>query len=99
MAGVYSWRGNNLLLDCYLQPKASRSEIAGVFDGYMKIRIAAPPVDGKANIELIKFLAVYFSIAKSRIKIVNGHKGRRKRVCIHALNALPEGFEAFFGTS
>lgn len=93
---IYTWSGNNLLLDCYLQPKASRSEIAGLFDGHMKIRIAAPPVDGKANAELIKFLAAYFSIAKSRVKIVSGHKGRRKRVCIQGLRALPDGFEALF---
>lgn len=98
-SGAYMWCGNNLLLDCYLQPKASRSEIAGLFDGHMKIRIAAPPVDGKGNAELIKFLATYFSIAKSRVKIVSGHKGRRKRVCIQALRTLPDGFEALFSAS
>lgn len=48
-------------------PRASRSEVVGMHDGALKIRIAAPPVDGAANAEMIKILAKFFGVAKSDI--------------------------------
>ncbi len=55
-------------------PRARRTEIAGVRDdGTLKIRLAAPPVEGKANVALIKFLAGLLGVRKRRIEIVAGH--------------------------
>jgi hypothetical protein len=63
-------------------PAASKSEIVGVVENALKIRIAAPAVDGKANEELIKFLAKRFKIAKSDIRIVSGESAKIKRLLL-----------------
>ena len=61
-------------------PNAKKSEIVGNEAGLLKIKLKAPPVDGKANIELIKFLSDYLDIPKSQITIVHGETGRTKLV-------------------
>ncbi len=64
-------------------PDAKRTAIKGVLDdGSIKIDLAAPADDGKANAELITFLAKEFSVPKQNIEIVTGHTGRRKIVRI-----------------
>ncbi len=62
----------------YVQPRASRSEVAGVHGDAVKIRLAAPPVEGAANKELVAFLAKKLGVPKSAIRIVSGERGRRK---------------------
>lgn len=63
------------------QPRARRSEVAGAYgDRAVKIRLAAPPVDGAANEELIGFLADLFDMAPSAVKLVRGHGSRSKVV-------------------
>jgi uncharacterized protein (TIGR00251 family) len=69
-------------IDIYVQPRASRTMLAGTHDGCVKIRLAAPPVDGAANAALIEFIAARLGIAKSCVRIVAGHSGRRKVVAI-----------------
>lgn len=61
-------------------PRASRSEIVGWQEGVLKVRIAAPPVDGAANTELIKLLAKKLGVSKSYVTIVSGEASRTKRV-------------------
>ncbi len=64
-------------------PRASRNEIVEILpDHTIKIRLTAPPVDGKANEALIDFLSKVLSVAKSRIEIVAGETGRDKLVTI-----------------
>jgi len=63
-------------------PRASRSEIVGLVDGVLKVRIAAPPVDGAANAELMKVLAKAFGVSKSAVEILAGETSRTKRVHI-----------------
>lgn len=63
-------------------PRASKTEIVGEHDGALKVRIAAPPVEGAANEELIKFFAKTFGVAKSSVEIVSGEQGRKKTVRI-----------------
>jgi uncharacterized protein (TIGR00251 family) len=65
-------------IQIYVQTRASKTEIAGMHDGRIKVRLAAPPVDGAANAELIEFIAGTLGIAKSRVRIVAGATGRRK---------------------
>jgi uncharacterized protein (TIGR00251 family) len=91
---AYEFDGGDLLFCCYLQPKASRSEIVGLHDGAIKIRIAAPPVDGKANTALIKFLARYFATAAQAVDIVSGQHSRRKRIRVRGPLSLPKEFES-----
>lgn len=64
--------------DVYVQPRASRTEVAGTHDDCVKIRLAAPPVDGAANVALVEFIAARLGIAKSRVRIAAGQSSRRK---------------------
>ena len=66
--------------DVRVVPRASRSEIVGIYDGALKLRIASPPVDGAANAELIKLLAKGFGVAKSNVEIISGTTSKTKRV-------------------
>lgn len=70
------------LLEVHVQPKASRNEIAGLHQEALKIRLTAPPVEGEANKECIRFLARLLGIPKSDVEIVKGHKSRRKTLLI-----------------
>ena len=64
-AGGYCWQGNELLLRVRAQPRASRDEWMGLWDDRFRVRIAAPPVDGRANAHLRAFLAELFGVAKN----------------------------------
>ena len=61
-------------------PKSSKNKIVEEKDGFLKIKLRAVPEKGKANTELIKFLAKYFKTAKSNIKIIKGETKRNKIV-------------------
>jgi uncharacterized protein (TIGR00251 family) len=63
-----------------VQPRASRTETAGVHDGVLRIRVAAPPVEGEANEALVRFLAKRLRVATSRITLASGAWGRTKVV-------------------
>ena len=90
MAGWYQWQGDTLLLSVRLQPRASCDEIIGPHGAEsLKVRITAPPVDGKANRHLIQFLAKAFGVAKGQISLVSGATGRDKRLAIIAPARLP----------
>lgn len=67
-------------INVYVQPRASKTVIAGMHDGCVKIRLAAPPVDGAANAALVEFVAEQLGIAKSRVRITAGLTSRRKTV-------------------
>jgi uncharacterized protein (TIGR00251 family) len=69
------------------QPRASRSEVAGEHGEALRVRIAAPPVDGAANEELIRFLAERLGIARRRVTLVGGATGREKLVAIEGVEA------------
>ena len=78
---------DGVMIDVVVQPKSSRDEIAGMHGDRLKIKLTAPPVDGKANAALIAFLAKKLGIAKSRIVIVRGETGRRKTLLVHTATA------------
>ena len=63
-------------------PRASRSEVVGELDGALKVRLAAAPVEGAANAELIKLLAKHFEAPKSAVEIVSGHTSKTKQIRI-----------------
>ena len=69
-------------------PRASRNKIAELMsDGVVKIHLAAPPVDGEANEQLVSFLAEILNIPKSRIEIVAGASGRDKLISVLDMDA------------
>ena len=76
-----------VVLSVHIQPKASITECVGIHGDAVKIRVAAPPVDGAANDELIRFLARRLSIPVSSVQIKSGAGGRHKRVAIKGASA------------
>ena len=86
----FRWDGADLLLDCHLQPKVSKDEFAGLHGERLKIRISAPPIDGRANAQLLAFIAKAFGVAKSQVSLDSGDSSRQKRVRIQAPRQLPE---------
>jgi uncharacterized protein len=77
-----------MILALHVTPKAPRSAIVGwAADAegrpVLKVKVAAPPEDGKANAELVKFLAKEWSVSKSALEIVSGETARHKRLKIH----------------
>lgn len=67
-------------LHLFIQPKSSKNEIIGPHNGLLKIKITAPPIDGRANEGLVEFLSDYFDIPKRDISILRGESGRNKTV-------------------
>ena len=66
----------------YAQPRAGRTSVVGLHDGMVKVALRAPPVDGKANKELLRFVASHLGLPRRDICILTGETGRRKRVLI-----------------
>ncbi|GGE85783.1 DUF167 family protein YggU [Shewanella carassii] len=89
-----SWEQQDLLLNLYIQPKASRDQLVGLHGEEFKVAITAPPVDGKANAHLTKYLSKAFKVPKGQIVIVKGELGRHKQVRIEAPKILPTEIEA-----
>lgn len=79
--------GADVVLALHVQPGARNTEIAGLHGEALKIRLAAAPVDGKANDCLIGFLAETLGIARSRIELVGGASSRAKRVRVAGVDA------------
>ncbi|MFH1382903.1 MAG: DUF167 domain-containing protein [Chloroflexota bacterium] len=75
--------GTTILI--HVQPNSSRNEIIGFQDDVLRVRIAAPPVKGKANQELIKFLSDILGVSKSSLAIKKGLTGKNKVVKIDGL--------------
>ena len=69
-----------------VQPRASRTELAGELDGVLKVRIAAPPVEGEANRELVRYLAKLLGVAPSRVRVASGERGRGKTVEVEGVS-------------
>ena len=90
MSGGVTWQGADLILDVHVQPRASKSQVAGFFGDRLKIRVAAPPVDGKANQELIDFLAKAFNVARRDILLLAGESGRDKRFKVLSPKRVPD---------
>lgn len=73
-----SEESDGLQVKLFIQPNASKSEIIGVHDGRLKVKICSPPVDNAANKECIKFLSRFFRLSKSGVKMIKGEKSRQK---------------------
>jgi len=79
-----------LTLTLHVQPGAKRTEVAGMHGEALKIRLAAPPVEGKANAELIRYLADAFGVPQRAVTLVRGETSRSKTVRIVAPAARPD---------
>lgn len=73
------------VIEILVQPRASRSELAGVQEGRLKLRITAPPVEGEANKECVHFLAKLLHVPKSSVVLLQGQKSRRKTFLVRRM--------------
>jgi uncharacterized protein len=78
-------------VEVHVQPRASKNELAGIHEDTLKVRLTAPPVEGEANKECLKFLAKVFAVPKSHMEIVHGQKSRRKTILIRGV--APESLQ------
>lgn len=76
-----------VLLTVHVQPNAARTECVGVHGAAIKIRVAARPIQGAANEELIRFIADRCSLTRTQIQIQGGAETRRKRLCVRGVTA------------
>ncbi|MFC1845340.1 DUF167 domain-containing protein [Thermodesulfobacteriota bacterium] len=77
---------NKIALTVYVQPRASRTRVAGMHGNAVKICVTAPPVENKANGAVILFFADLFGVPKSAVSIKSGGHGRNKKVLIHNID-------------
>jgi uncharacterized protein len=70
----------------HVVPRAKRTEVAGRHGGAIKIKLKAPPVDGAANAELVRFVAEQLDIPRGAVTVTAGHTGRRKTLEIEGLD-------------
>ncbi len=89
--------GEDLVLELRVQPRASRSAVEGLRGDRLRVRLQAPPVDGRANEALVALLAEIFDVPRSRVRIEHGTGGRDKRVRILGTVSPPPALAAVLG--
>ena len=89
--------GADLVLDVRVQPRAASSGLAGLHGERLRVRLQAPPVDGRANAALVEFMADLFGIPRARVTIEHGLAGRDKRVRLHGVTSVPAPVAALLG--
>ena len=82
----YSKEESEVTIEVHVQTKSSRDEILGLQNGRFKVKVAAPPEDGKANERLIELIARALGVSKSYVKIVRGETSRIKILKIKGVN-------------
>jgi uncharacterized protein len=78
-------------VEVVVQPRASKNELTGIHKGILRVRLTAPPVEGEANKECLKFLAKVFGVPKSQLEVVRGHKSRHKMILMRGV--VPESLQ------
>jgi len=78
----YTHQDGTLTFKVLVSPRASKTDIVGEHDGALRVRVAAPPVEGAANEELTRILAKSFDVSRTAVEIISGHSSKRKTVSI-----------------
>lgn len=78
--------GDGALISIVVQPRSSKSEIVGIHDGLLKVKISSPPVDGEANESCIKYFSKLLKVPKSDIRIVKGERSKRKKISVSGVD-------------
>jgi uncharacterized protein (TIGR00251 family) len=91
--------GADVVLELRVQPRAARSAIEGLRAGRVRVRLVAPPVDGRANAALVELLAEAFGVPRSQVIIEHGLAGRDKRVRVRGAARLPPAVQPLLGTT
>ncbi len=90
MSAWYRLQDEAITLTLHIQPGAKRSEIIGLHGDALKIKLAAPPIEGRANEALLRFVAELFDVPLRNVKLKQGEQSRRKVVVILGSNINPE---------
>jgi uncharacterized protein (TIGR00251 family) len=77
-----STRGDAILLEVHVVPRASKTAVVGLHDGRLKVALEAPPVDGAANAALLRFIADLLALRLRDVTVLRGEKGRQKTLAI-----------------
>ncbi len=80
--------GKQVKIAVQIYPGASKNEVTGLINDILKIKIASPPVKGKANKELIDYLSRLLGISKDRLNIIKGHTSKNKLISIDGLSKI-----------
>jgi len=83
------WEGEDLKLRIHVQPGARSDEVVGLHGDALKIRLAAPALEGRANARLLRFLANLFSVPLQQVILTHGASGRLKQISVHAPKNIP----------
>ena len=79
-------KNNALIISVHAQPGAKRTAVVGIHGDRLKIALASPPVDGKANAALIKYLSKELGVSKSLVRLLSGDTSREKRIEVAGLS-------------
>ncbi|MBI5006780.1 MAG: YggU family protein [Nitrosomonadales bacterium] len=90
MSEWYRRSGDVLTLTLHVQPGAKRTEVAGLHGDALKIRLAAPPIEGRANEALLKFIAESFGVPLRQTELKQGGQSRHKVVAVSGSKIGPE---------
>ncbi|ADE12980.1 DUF167 domain-containing protein [Sideroxydans lithotrophicus] len=90
MSEWFRRNGDILTLTLHIQPGAKRTEVAGLHGAALKIRLAAPPIEGRANEALLKFIAESFGVPLRQVELKQGGQSRHKVVAVTASKIEPE---------
>ena len=84
---VISEKDGAVRISVHVQPRASRTEVVGEHGNSIKLRVAAPPVDGEANHEVVRFFAKLLQLPIAAVNVVSGQSSRRKIIEIAGVSA------------
>lgn len=87
------------MLVLHVQPGAKRTEVAGLHGDALKIRLAAPPVEGRANDALLRFIADQFDVPLRNVELKQGGQSRHKRIAVSGSKVAPESLLAALNPS
>jgi hypothetical protein len=76
---------HGIVIHVHVVPRSAKCEVAGVQGDALKLKITAPPVEGQANAECIRFLSDILGIKKKQVRILGGHKSKKKTVAIEGI--------------
>jgi len=90
-APAFRWENGDLIIAVKVQPRAAANAWSGLSGDHFRVRVAAPPVDGKANDVLLDFIAAQFDVSRSRVEVISGDSSRIKRLRITKPSRLAPG--------
>lgn len=87
----YRWDGADLLVRLRVQARAGRTAFAEPFGDALKVKLKAPPVEGRANAELLRFIAESFGVSRAQVELITGQQSRSKLLRIKRPSRLTLG--------